>query len=241
MPFTSFLNAKLHQKEAAKDSANPISRVTKGDIMEEDCEKATTALSNMADAFEELSGLIKEQGFDFDLSVKPFCHACSYVSVLFGCLGFAFRFAELEYTSKVRGLEGASETYGTLNSILDYDVKNNSVTIKGSLSRNLRRVRQGLDLMRVLFQNFLSADDYTLRVAASSAYQVVCAPYHTWAIRTAVYAGMCTLPTKEQLVLNLNETAESTEKQMKRFIDTSLPVIEYIDNLYISRGITLDW
>ncbi|KAG9152271.1 hypothetical protein Leryth_025950 [Lithospermum erythrorhizon] len=176
MAFQSFFSGKLkhyNKKDrgivTAKESANPT-RVIKRDIsMEEhdsvfeDCENdETTALKAMADAFEDLSGLIKENGPHLDLTLKPFCHACSFVSVLFGFLGFAFKFAEMEYTSKVRNLEGASETYGTLNNILDFDVRNDSVKIQGSLSRNLRRVRQGLDLMRVLFQNFLSAEYVSL-------------------------------------------------------------------------------
>lgn len=33
----------------------------------------------------------------------------------------------------------------------------------------------------------------------------------------------------------------SAEKKMRRYIDASVPVIEYIDKLYISRNITLDW
>ncbi|CAL5337673.1 unnamed protein product [Camellia sinensis] len=45
----------------------------------------------------------------------------------------------------------------------------------------------------------------SLKEAASAAYAQVCAPYHTWAVRTAVYAGMCALPTWEQLLLKLNE------------------------------------
>ncbi|GAA0152578.1 transfer/carrier protein [Lithospermum erythrorhizon] len=245
MTFQSFFNGKVKQnkqKNKTTDSEES-SIVTKRDIMEkgDSVYENATALSAMAEAFEELSGIIKEHGLDFDLSLKPFCHACSYVSVLFGFLGFAFKFAEMEYTSKVRDLERASATYGTLNNILDFDVRNHSVKIQGSLSRNLRRVRQGLDLMRVLFKNFLSADNYSLREAASSAYQDVCAPYHTWGIRTAAFAGMHTLPTKEQLVINLHETAESTEKHMRRYIDASLPVIEYIDNLFNLRRIPLNW
>lgn len=83
--------------------------------------------------------------------------------------------------------------------------------------------------------------DCSLREAASTAYTQVCAPYHTWAVRTAVYAGMYALPTKEQLLFKLNETRVSAEKKMRRYIDASVPVIEYIDKLYISRNITLDW
>ncbi|KAG9152272.1 hypothetical protein Leryth_025950 [Lithospermum erythrorhizon] len=115
MAFQSFFSGKLkhyNKKDrgivTAKESANPT-RVIKRDIsMEEhdsvfeDCENdETTALKAMADAFEDLSGLIKENGPHLDLTLKPFCHACSFVSVLFGFLGFAFKFAEMEYTSKV--------------------------------------------------------------------------------------------------------------------------------------------
>lgn len=211
------------------------------DAFEDNTVGNATPLSAVADAFEPLSALVKSRDVDFDLSLKPFCEACSLVSVLFGCLGIAFKFAHSEYVSKVHHLDKASEVYGTLNNILDYDVENGTVRSPGSLSRNLRRVRQGLDLIRVLFQNFLSTDACSLREAASMAYTKVCAPYHSWAVRTAVSAGMYSLPTREQLLLKLNETGESAEREMKRYINASHPLIEYIDMLYISRNISLNW
>lgn len=36
-------------------------------------------------------------------------------------------------------------------------------------------------------------------------------------------------------------TDNSAEKEMTRYINASLPVIEYVDKLYISRHIKLDW
>ncbi|XP_060187268.1 ACD11 homolog protein isoform X2 [Lycium barbarum] len=170
-----------------------------------------TPLSAISEAFEELSSCLKSNGYH-DLMLKPFCDACSLVSVLFGSLGIAFKFAELEYVSKVRDLAEASEIFGSLNSILDYDVRNDTVRTPGSLSRNLRRVRQGLDLIRALFQNFLSTYDDSLKEAASMAYAKVCAPYHTWAVRTAVSAGMCALPTRDQLLMKLNETGAQGDR-----------------------------
>ncbi|KAI3809064.1 hypothetical protein L1987_25031 [Smallanthus sonchifolius] len=122
---------------------------------------------------------------------------------------------------------------------IDCDVKTDTVTSAESLTRKLRRLRQGLDLIRELFQNFLATDDYSLK--ASSGYKQVCAPYHTWAVRTAVFAGMCALPIRDQLLLSLNEIDESTENEMRRYRKASLPVIKYVDNLYTSRVITLDW
>ncbi|KAF8378461.1 hypothetical protein HHK36_029801 [Tetracentron sinense] len=254
-------------------------------------EEAGTPLSVIAEAFEELSNSISTSSDD--LLLGPLTNACSLVSVLFGYLGIAFKFAELEYVCKVcfhffpihrnctrdcsqpfedepediavyndpdaltklkwmikvktdwrhkvRDLAAASKTYDTLKNILDHDLENDTVRKPGSLSRNLRRVRQGLELIRALFEQFLSSDECSLREAASTAYAQACAPYHTWAIRTAVFAAMYALPTREQLLLKLNETDHSAEKEMRRYINASLPVIEYIDNLYISRNIGLDW
>nr|KAJ0191639.1 hypothetical protein LSAT_V11C800437130 [Lactuca sativa] len=102
---------------------------------------------------------------------------CSFVSVLF--------IQNPLFGFQVRDLEEASEHYVSLSSVVDYDVKWKSVKSHGSHTHNLRRVRQD---------------------ATSSAYQQVCAPYHSWAIRTAFSAGICALPSREQLLLNLNET-----------------------------------
>ncbi|MFQ6637540.1 hypothetical protein Gotur_014271 [Gossypium turneri] len=197
-----------------------------------------TPLSTIAQAFEELSQCgTKDEGLPLD----KFCDACSLVSVLFNSLGLAFKFAEMEYVAKVGNLVEASKRFATLENIVDADVGNGTVKKQRSPSRDLRRVRQGLDLVRALFEQFLSSKDYSLRNAASTAYAQVCAPYHTWAVRTAVSAGMHTLPSREQLLLKLNETDHSAKKEMRRYIKASRPLIDYIDKLYISRKIRLDW
>ncbi|XP_044493284.1 ACD11 homolog protein-like [Mangifera indica] len=200
----------------------------------------STPLDVIVGAFEELAKLLNCEG-NRELRLDTFCDACSLVSVLFSCLGLAFKFAEMEYVAKVQNLIQASKTYETLHEILDKDIANNNVKTPGSNSRNLRRVRQGLDLIRALFENFLATNDDSLKEAASTAYAQVCAPYHSWTVRTAAYAGMYTLPFRDQLLLRLNETDESAEKKMKRYVDASIPVIQYIDKLYISRNIKLDW
>lgn len=55
------------------------------------------------------NGVVSNDGLRLD----AFCSACTHVSVLFGCLGFAFKFAEMEYVSKVRDLVEASKTFDT--------------------------------------------------------------------------------------------------------------------------------
>ncbi|RCV41241.1 hypothetical protein SETIT_9G120000v2 [Setaria italica] len=198
-----------------------------------------TPLKEVAEAFEELA-----RGMDADageLRLAPFGDTCALVSVLFSSLGMAFRFAEIEYVTKVNDLIGAGKSYRTLSDILDKDIENDSVKKQGSHSRNLRRVRLGLGLIKALFEQFLTTEGCSLYDAATTAYGQVCAPFHSWAIRKAVGAGMYTLPSREQLIVRLNETDCSVQKEMRRYIDASSPIIEYIDNLFLSRNISLDW
>ncbi|KAL3751380.1 hypothetical protein ACJRO7_012236 [Eucalyptus globulus] len=204
-----------------------------------------TPLSGIADAFEKLAGSLSgDRGRSGDgaaLQLDALCDACAPVSVLFGCLGIAFKFAEMEFVSKVSNLVEASKKYCTLEKIIDVDVANRTVKKQGSHTRNLRRVRLGLDLIRALFEQFLSSQDNSLKAAATTAYSQVCAPYHSWAVRTAAYAGMYALPSRDQLLLKLNENVHSAEKKMRRYMDAVVPVIEYIDKLYLCRNIRLDW
>ncbi|KAJ0793760.1 putative glycolipid transfer protein [Helianthus annuus] len=111
---------------------------------------AGTALSLIADAFEVISNSVNKDA-SVELHLKPFCDACSLISMLFGSLEITFKFVELEYTSKVNDLADASILYGTLSIVIDCDVKTDAVKSDESLTHKLRRVRQGLDLIRELF------------------------------------------------------------------------------------------
>uniref|UniRef100_A0A453H6P5 Glycolipid transfer protein domain-containing protein n=1 Tax=Aegilops tauschii subsp. strangulata TaxID=200361 RepID=A0A453H6P5_AEGTS len=113
-------------------------------------------LTAVAEAFEELARGMEADGGE--LRLAPFGDTCALVSVLFSSLGIAFKFAESEYVTKVNDLIGASKEYATLNDILDKDVENDSVKKQGSHSRNLRRVRLGLGLIKALFEQFLATE-----------------------------------------------------------------------------------
>ncbi|KAK6254180.1 hypothetical protein QUC31_015900 [Theobroma cacao] len=163
-------------------------------------------LRKISDAFKELAATVNSQAADMD--VAPFSRACSLVSPLFGCLGIAFKFAEMDYVAKVDDLAEASKSIATLNAMLDRDVEGNCVRKAGSHTRNLLRVKRGLDMVRVLFEQILVTEGNSLKDPASRAYAQVFAPHHGWAIRKAVAAGMYALPTRAQLLKKLNEDGE---------------------------------
>ncbi|KAF5752704.1 Glycolipid transfer domain-containing protein 1 [Tripterygium wilfordii] len=198
-------------------------------------------LRKIAEAFKELAATLNSQTVDMEMEVAPFSRACSLVSPLFGCLGVAFKFAEMDYVAKVDDIGRASNSILTLTAMLDKDIKENTVRKAGSHSRNLLRVKRGLDMVRVLFERILATEGASLKEPASTAYAQVFAPHHGWVIRKAVAAGMYALPTRAQLMKKLNEDEDSARIQMESYIVTSAPVITYIDKLFLTRELGIDW
>lgn len=58
-------------------------------------------LHQIAGAFKDLANVVADDSKSADVEVAPFSRACSLISPLFGCLGIAFKFAEMDYVAKV--------------------------------------------------------------------------------------------------------------------------------------------
>ncbi|CAM8932943.1 hypothetical protein QQ045_021555 [Rhodiola kirilowii] len=197
-------------------------------------------LRKISEAFKDLADGLHYSN-PVDVQVAPFSRACSLVSPLFGCLGIAFKFAELDYVAKVADLAEASKSIGTLQAMLDLDIEGGSVKKAGSHTRNLLRVKRGIDMVRMLFEQIIQNEGNSLRDPASIAYAKVFAPYHGWVIRKAVAAGMYALPTKTQLLNKLNEDEVSAKLEMQSYVSASTAVVMYIDQLFQSKGLGVDW
>ncbi|KAI9122681.1 hypothetical protein K1719_006521 [Acacia pycnantha] len=196
-------------------------------------------LRKISVAFKELADTVNSQSSD--VAVASFSQASSLLSPLFGCLGIAFKFAEIDYVAKVDDLVEASKSIQTLQSMIDRDIQANTVRKAGSHTRNLLRVKRGLDMVRVLFEQIIVTDGNSLKDPASKAYTEVFAPHHGWAIRMAVAAGMYALPTKQQLLRKLNEDESSARVQMQNYVTASAPLIQYVEKLFLSRELGIDW
>ncbi|KAH9313539.1 hypothetical protein KI387_022166, partial [Taxus chinensis] len=158
-------------------------------------------LHTIGDVFDKLSSIVNND----DLEVVQFVEAASTLSKLFRCLGVAFKFAEIDINAKVQDLMDASQSFRTLQDLLDHDVKRKCARKAGSHSRNLLRLKQGIEFVKVFFEQILSTEENSLREPASTAYSQVLASSHGWAIRKAVAAGLYAIPTRAQLFKNLNE------------------------------------
>ncbi|KAL8254947.1 hypothetical protein R6Q59_033168 [Mikania micrantha] len=202
-------------------------------------------LRKISEAFIEIAGSISSQdqhpNQQSEIQLASFSRACSLISPLFRCLGIAFKFAEMDYVAKVNDLCEISVSISTLQSMMEKDIEENCVRKPGSHTRNLLRVKRGLDMVRVLFEQILVSEDNSLRNPASKAYGQVFSPYHGWAIRKAVAAGMYALPTKQQLLQKLNEDEVTARTLMQNYVTSSALVIVYIDKLFHSRDLGIDW
>ncbi|GAB2214039.1 hypothetical protein Droror1_Dr00018371 [Drosera rotundifolia] len=197
-------------------------------------------LREIVKSFESLAAAVTSTT-STTVDVGELSHACSLVSFLFSSLGIAFKFAEMDYVAKVSDLAEAAKRYSTLESLIEEDVKEDTVRNRGSHSRNLLRVKRGIDMVRVMFEEIIATEGNSLKDSASKAYTQVFAPYHGWAIRKAVAAGMYALPTRVQLLTKLNEDESSARTQMENYVSASEPVIQYINGLFISRDLGIDW
>ncbi|KAL1562164.1 accelerated cell death 11-like [Salvia divinorum] len=200
-------------------------------------------MKKMAEAFKELCNRLNQfpEGEEARLELAAFSNACSLLSPLIRCLGIAFLFAEIDYVAKVNDLVKASKSVSLLPVMIDDDIRSDCVRKAGSHTRNLLRLKRTLDMIRILFEEIMCTEGNSLKDPASKAYKVF-SPYHGWAIRKAVTAGISeALATKSELLNKMNEDEISSRIQMQSFVSSAAIVGQYIDQLFISRGLGTDW
>lgn len=106
-PFESSSCSKVDSAANHKhQSNNPHNKLLSGEIERESKEISSMAdsdadrpLRKISTAFKELAVIVNSPSPE--VPVAQFSHACSLVSPLFGCLGIAFKFAEMDYVAKV--------------------------------------------------------------------------------------------------------------------------------------------
>ncbi|XP_027338825.1 accelerated cell death 11-like [Abrus precatorius] len=196
-------------------------------------------LRKIADAFKDLANVVTSQGSEVDIAALS--RACAFVAPLFGCVGFHFKFIEMDYVSKVKDIAEASKSFRTLQSMVDQDIQTNSVRIQGSHSRNLLKIKRGLDFLRVLFEQILLTEGNSIRDAVTKAYTQIFNSYHGWALRKAVAARIHYIPTKQQIFRKISEDESSGRVLMQAYILASPPLLQYIEKIFLERELGIDW
>jgi hypothetical protein len=169
---------------------------------------------------------------DTQLKTAGFCEAMALILPVFDHLGMFFQFAKQEMSGKVDTLVKAQGEQPTLNEVVAHCKKAGTVTTKNSTARNLHRLLSAVEFIKVLMANLASDPKMTLHNACYDAYNRTMAGIHTFVVRTAVKAGMYTLPTRENFLKSLGEAGPEAKSHAETFVQTAEALHRHCLTLY---------
>ncbi|GAX75706.1 hypothetical protein CEUSTIGMA_g3149.t1 [Chlamydomonas eustigma] len=154
------------------------------------------------------------------------------ILMVFDHLGPVLLFAKQDMYSKCESLKQAAATHATLKQMVEADKAAGVVTKKNSCGRNLHRLNAVLTFMRLLLFKLLEDANISIKDAASFAYQQALSPIHPYVVRTAVWAGMYVLPSRQVFMTSIGETEESAREPSTTFTNGAEAVEAAILALY---------
>ncbi|MCL7049417.1 hypothetical protein MKW94_024909 [Papaver nudicaule] len=200
-----------------------------------------TLLDNMSSEFADLAARISQGE---DMEVRAFARAGSHITSLVRLLGRHFKFAETDVAQKVDDLNTASRSFPTLISMLEADIEQNTLRNANSHSRNLLRLKRIIEMVKILFEQIIASNfDESGSSWASkglAAYSAVFGQQHAPGLQATLTYYSDTIPTQGQFLAKLKENEASCEANMRIIVEAAGPIIQYIDNLFLSRGLRLD-
>ncbi|KAG5532860.1 hypothetical protein RHGRI_027221 [Rhododendron griersonianum] len=196
-----------------------------------------TVLTKIAEAFNELADDVNSRTTPPRLSLSKFCSACRLLSHLIGCLGIAFRFADIEFSAKVDALTTASKSIDTIEALIDLDIAHNTGKNSSSNSRNLIRTNRTVDLLRIMFEQILAQRGNSITGPGLTAYEQVFAPYHCLALKTAARAAEDPSRGFEQPLLSVQDLNESMRNVRNYMLETNREMSREISQ-YVGSAMT---
>ncbi|MEW5298321.1 MAG: hypothetical protein WDW38_000943 [Sanguina aurantia] len=133
---------------------------------------------------------------------------------------------------KNASLKRAAPLFPTLAAIVAHDRAGGKLTVKNSCARNLHRLMHVITFLRIILEQLTASPLLSLREAVTNAYELSLSPIHTYVVRTAVWAGMYSLPTRTAFLASIGETEESARATAAEFIVSALSITQQIEKLY---------
>jgi len=169
----------------------------------------------------------------------------------FPLLGALFGFVVSDVKAKISILEHyltkgdeSSQYYDTVQSMIQYEVSNNITVVKGkppSASRTLLRLHRALEfIIQFLVSVTNVSDSDPLGPVANKVYHDTLGQHHIWVIRKAVSFGVSRLPTRIQLLEQMDENGEAVDKTLQLLNQAVLdaqPIYDTVQELYADNDL----
>ncbi|KXZ44720.1 hypothetical protein GPECTOR_63g46 [Gonium pectorale] len=166
------------------------------------------------------------------ITSKDFASLCEHILEAFDHLGTIMYFAKLEMGGKVESIKRVSSQLTTLREVVEEDIRANRATNKGSCARNLHRLMLVITFVRLMLENLLNNPSMQLKDALWNAYQGSLHPIHTYMVRTAVWAGLVTMPSRETFMRSIGETEETARAHVPEVLTAAREVVDRLEALY---------
>lgn len=156
-------------------------------------------------------------------------------------MGTVFAFVNSDVVEKIGILKDfrnsdLREEYKTIQSMINYEVKNNLTNVKHkpSGSRTLLRLHRALDFITDFMKSIREADrEVKLSGIGSQSYDRTLAKHHPWLIRKGVHLAVYTLPTRAHFMERMKVTDMShTEGLLGRTAELGHQIFEIVEKVY---------
>jgi hypothetical protein len=184
------------------------------------------------DAFQRSLRKSNENFTEFDdICLVEYIIAYKEILKFLEYLGTIFYFVISDVKEKILILEGHIEKntshYKTIRHSVEYEKKNDLLTVKSNASRTILRLHRALIFIYKFLDRLFSADHKCKTPQlCTETYEMTLAKYHSWWVRKTATFGMTLLPKREVLVGYMIKTQDE-----HNHFPTFLKTVEQVYNI----------
>lgn len=161
-----------------------------------------------------------------------FCDTCFKLEPFFDKLGSLFHFAKNELVHKRQTVVAVQNQHQTLVAVFKAEREAGTHMNKHSPARNLHRLAVTLEFILHIFDYLCHDAELPLRQAVTQAYDITLGTLHYWAVRTAVKAGLYSLPSRESFFKQIGETEESGVVGGRDLVHAARDVVDRLHKIF---------
>mmetsp|Transcript_23779 Transcript_23779/g.45314 ORF Transcript_23779/g.45314 Transcript_23779/m.45314 type:complete len:207 (-) Transcript_23779:454-1074(-) len=184
-------------------------------------------------AFSPLSEKFAVGGLS-SVPTREFVLACAELVAVFDRLGVTFQIASQDVAEKKTNLlkEDVLSASPFVQDLITNDEKEDKVCVPEQSSRMLHCLKRMLVFVAALMQKLVADRSLSLYTCAAEAYSETLEKYHSTAVKLVIKGGLWFLPNRSNFLKAINETEDSAEASMAKFIPMINPMIDELERAF---------
>jgi len=174
------------------------------------------------------------------VDLQTYILAYEEISKIFAVLGSVFKFVSTDVEKKLSILRSKQQQqphhYNSLSSMIKYETETNLTTSDSNNGcRTLLRLHRALEFVAEFINALIERKDSSVSGPVWNAYSQTLAKHHTWIIRNTVSMAMYTLPTRQNILLQVG--VEEDPECLTPLVKTMREVYEIVQSVYTESAL----